>query len=313
MTDFRQPLPPLRALQAFEAIVRLGTLARAAREMGVSAGALSQQIKALEDFLAVQLLERSGRGVVPTPAGRKFLPGVITGFEALHAAVKAVQQDEHGTEVRISAPASVSTRWLANRLLEWATRHPETQLRLQTSDTEPDLQSGDADFRVTYGSHVESHAHFCELFIDSVTPALSPVLLADRILHEPKELLSLPLIGVDWGPDIDAPPAGWPEWLERNGVSSPAPAAALTFSLSSAAIDAAVAGNGIVLGQLSMIKEDLRAGRLICPFPDRALALPKPYYLAWRGLAMSKPSCAELQRWLVQKCRQDSFPLQSDR
>lgn len=303
MTEpLQRTMAPLRAVQAFEAIIRLGTVTRAAQELGVSAGALSQQIKVLERFLGVQLLERSGRGLVPTFWGQKYLPGVAEGFDSLRRAQRLVQQQKQDTQIRISAPASISTRWLASRLFEWSNRHPQSVFQLRASDAEPDLQSGEADLRVTYGDHVLVHAHYSKLFVDAVTPVLSPR-LAPRTISEPAELLDYPLIGIDWGPDIDAPPPGWTDWLVDNGVTETPNRAALTFSLSSTAVDAAVSGNGIALAQFSMVGEDLATGRLVAPFPDRRLPMPKPYYLAWGASALAKAGCKEMQRWLMRKGR----------
>lgn len=301
---FQRTMAPLRAVQAFEAILRLGTVTRAAQELGVSAGALSQQIKILEAFLGVQLLERSGRGVVPTLWGRKYLPGVAEGFAALRRAQRIVQQQKQDAEIRISAPASISSRWLAGRLFEWSRRHPQNAFQLRASDAEPDLQSGEADLRVTYGDHVLVHAHYAQLFVDAVTPVLSPGLVA-RALADPAELLDYPLIGIDWGPDIDAPPPDWGDWLAHHGVTAAPRRAALTFSLSSTAVDAAVSGNGIALAQLSMVEDDLTAGRLVAPFADRMLPMPKPYYLAWGASALAKAGCKEMQRWLLRSGRAD--------
>jgi LysR family glycine cleavage system transcriptional activator len=229
---------------------------------------------------------------------------VAEGFAALRRAQKIVQQQKHDTEIRISAPASISSRWLAGRLFEWSKRHPQSAFQLRASDAEPDLQSGEADLRVTYGDHVLVHAHYAQLFVDAVTPVLSPRLAAGA-LAEPAELLDLPLIAVDWGPDIDAPPPGWANWLKDNGVTAPPRRATLTFSLSSTAVDAAVSGNGVALAQLSMVGEDLAAGRLVAPFADRTLPLPKPYYLAWGASALAKAGCKEMQRWLMRKGRAD--------
>lgn len=299
MTEpLQRTMPPLRAVQAFEAIMRLGTVTRAAQELGVSAGALSQQIKGLESFLGVQLLERSGRGVVPTVWGQKYLPGVAEGFAALRRAQRTVQQQKQDTQIRISAPASISTHWLAGQLFEWSKRNPQSVFQLRASDAEPDLQSGEADLRVTYGDHVLAHTHYAKLFMDAVTPVLSPG-LARRAITEPAQLLEYPLIGIDWGPEIDAPPPGWSDWLASNGVTAAPSPTALTFSLSSAAVDASVRGNGVALAQLSMVGEELAAGRLIIPFPNRTLPMPKPYYLAWGVSALSKAGCKEMQRWLL--------------
>jgi LysR family glycine cleavage system transcriptional activator len=298
-------------MQAFEAVARIGSVTGAARELRISVGAVSQQLRVLEAFLGVALVERSGRGVRLTSWGHQYLPDVAAGFHSLAEAQKALQRSLQNDDVVISAPASISTRWLANRLFEWSSRRTDVRFRLVTADMEPDLQKGEADFRVTYGGHVQDHPHFAELFTDAVTPAMSPRLLQDRVLAEPGEMLDFPLIGVDWGPGIDAPPADWPQWLDANGADGSEARAALTFSLSSAAIDAAVAGNGVVLAQLSMIGDDLRTQRLVRPFPGRTLPLPKPYYLAWGASSLAKSGCRELQRWMLQTSRASAVPDQA--
>lgn len=296
-------LPPLRALLVFDAVARCGSITGAARELGVSIGAISQQLRILEASVGVALIERSGRGVKLTAFGHQYLPNIAAGFESLRSAQQALQRSRQSDNVVISAPASISTRWLANRLFEWSSQRADVRLRLQTGDAEPDLQTGEADFRVTYADHVLCHAHFAELFTDAVTPALSPKLLQGRTLTRPMEILDFPLIGVDWGPDIDAPPGDWSHWFASVGISDFSARPALTFSLSSAAIDAAVTGKGVVLAQLSMIDDDLREGRLSCPFPDRSQALAKPYYLAWGASSLTKPAGRALQRWLISTSR----------
>jgi LysR family transcriptional regulator, glycine cleavage system transcriptional activator len=300
-------LPPLRAMLVFDAVARCGSITGAARELNVSIGAVSQQLKILEETVGVPLIERSGRSVKLTAFGHHYLPNIAAGFESLRSAQKALQRSRQSDNVVISAPASISIRWLANRLFEWSSERADVRLRLQTGDPEPDLQKGEADFRVTYADHVLCHAHFAELFTDAVTPALSPRLLKGRTLTQPTQILDFPLIGVDWGPDIDAPPGDWPHWFASNDVAGFAARPAFTFSLSSAAIDAAVAGNGVVLAQLSMIDDDLREGRLVCPFPDRRQALAKPYYLAWGAASLTKPAGRALQRWLVNTSRSRLF------
>src|SRR5688572_22366396 len=225
-------------MQVFDAVARCGSITGAARELNVSIGAVSQQLKILEDAVGVPLIERSGRSVKLTAFGHHYLPNIAAGFESLRAAQKTLQRSRQSDNVVISAPASISIRWLANRLFEWSSQRADVRLRLQTSDSEPDLQKGEADFRVTYADHVLCHAHFAELFTDAVTPALSPSLLKDRTMTQPTQILDFPLIGVDWGPDIDSPPGDWPHWFATNGVAGFAARPAFTFSLSSAAIDA---------------------------------------------------------------------------
>jgi LysR family transcriptional regulator, glycine cleavage system transcriptional activator len=294
------PLPPLRALQAFEAVARRGNISGAAAELGVSSSAISQQIRTLEQVLGLTIVQREGRGIGLTDAGRRYSPGVTSAFEALREAQKVIERAKLDSVVVISAPASIALRWLAPRLTAWASARPGLCFQLQDSDREPNLEVGEADLRITYGKHVQDHRHFTRLFTDAVAPACSPKFLSEfGPLICGEQISALPLIGIDWGPQIDGPPPGWPEWMSWIGVETPLRRPALSFSLSSAAIDAAVAGKGVVLAQLSMIEAELDAKRLVLPFESSALSLPKPYYIAWATASPAKGFCLDLKQWLV--------------
>ncbi len=292
-----QQLPPLRALQAFEAVARTGSVMAAALEMGVSAGAVSQQIRKLEESLDLRLFERRGKGMELSTWGRLYHKELGSAFDRLRAAQQSLWRLRTESGLAVSCLSSVASKWLATLLFDWQAAHSDSRLRLIGAESEPDLQGGETDFRISYGQQSRHHAHHAELFTDWVVPACSPGLLLAHPTHTPAELLGLPLIGIAWE-STHLPPPNWADWARSAGVNDGAVSSALSFSLSSAAIDAALAGRGLVLAPMSMITGDLVEGRLVLPF-DHRVQLPQPYFLAWDRAALNKPFGREFQQWLM--------------
>lgn len=292
-----QQLPPLRALQAFEAVARTGSVMAAALEMGVSAGAVSQQVRKLEELLDLRLFDRRGKGMELSTWGRLYHKELGSAFDRLRSAQQSLWRLRTESGLAVSSLSSVASKWLGMLLFDWQAVHPDSRLRLIGAESEPDLKSGETDFRISYGQQSRHHAHHMELFTDWVVPACSPELLAARPVRTPAELLALPLIGIAWE-SVHLPPPDWADWARSAGVDERAVSSTLTFSLSSAAIDAALAGRGLVLAPMSMITGDLAEGRLTLPF-DHRLQLPQPYFLAWDRSALNKPFGHEFQQWVL--------------
>jgi LysR family transcriptional regulator, glycine cleavage system transcriptional activator len=300
-------LPPLRALQAFEAFGRLGSVTDAARELGVSVGAVSQQLRKAEDAVAVRLLERRGRTVELTAQGRQYHAGLSAGFHLIRTAQDAVARSQSASTLTISCLPSLASKWLGSLLLDWQIKHPGATVLLNGEDTEPSFAGGDVDYRISYGDKIKGYDHAVELFTDWAVPACSPGFLAQHPLQDPANILELPLLGITWSRDQGAPP-GWSDWAASLGVTYRRKAGEVTFSLSSAAIDAAMNGRGFVLAQLSMTSDDISAGRLVVPFDNR-IKLSKSYFLAWDRAVLKKPFGPELRAWLTATAkRQKSVP-----
>ncbi|MEO7953181.1 MAG: LysR substrate-binding domain-containing protein [Polaromonas sp.] len=294
-----QQLPPLRALQAFEVVARTGSVMAAADEMAVSPGAVSQQLRKLEELLGLRLFERRGKGMELSTWGRLYYTELGTAFDRLRAAQQSLWRLRTESGLTVSCLSSVASKWLGTLLFDWQATHGAScpQLRLIGAELEPDLKSGEADFRISYGEQSRHHAHHAELFTDWVVPACAPGLLASRPAHTPADLLQLPLIGITWE-SAHLPPPNWADWARSAGMNDNAVDGALAFSLSSAAIDAALAGRGLVLAPMAMITGDLIEGRLVLPF-DHRLQLPRPYFLAWDRAALNKPFGHEFQQWAL--------------
>lgn len=288
-------LPPLRALEVFEAVCRFGGVARAGEVLGVSPGAVSQQLRLLEDHLGQPLFNRDNRRLELTESARAYFELVYEGFERLRDAHKVLERNRDFEGLAISALPSLLLKWLAPRVYAWQQGRPQIDLRLESTHREAGLGDGGVDFRLTYGAAAGLHRHKAELFTDTVVPVASPALAHGSL--PPAAIAALPLIHIDWRPDHANGPT-WANWFARAGVAWPGGVPPRAYSLSSVALDAAAAGEGVALGQRSFIAEDLRAGRLIA-LSDLSLPMPAAYAVAWSDTTMAKRGARDFLDWLI--------------
>lgn len=289
--------PSLRAIQAFEAFGRLGSVTGAATELGVSPGAVSQQIRKAEEALGLPLVERRGRMVALTAWGRLYHAAITEGFDRLRNAGAMLERARHEAAVTVSCLPSLAAKWLAPPLLDWQAKHEGATVRLIGAEAEVRFGEDQVDFRISYGAKVHAYEHYAELFTDWVVPACAPSLLARLPVRVPADILDRPLLGIEWDSQHRSPPT-WAEWAKSIDETYRRTAGDVAFSLSSAAIDAAINGRGFVLAQRSMAAADIASGRLVVPF-DLPVRLPDPYFLAWDRSALQKPFGAELRAWLI--------------
>jgi LysR family transcriptional regulator, glycine cleavage system transcriptional activator len=296
-------LPPLRALQAFDAVVRNGNVAAAAETLHVTPGAVSQQIRLLEEFLHVALFERESTGLRPTALGQIYHEHVARGFECFHTAHASLQAAQHGPHLTLSTFPSVATHWFASRLDRWHALSPEVRVHVEATDREPSRGENNTDIRLTYGPPPADETRYRTLFTDRVTPVCSPSMLrAEFPISQPADLLHYPLLHVEWGWAERSPPT-WSDWLRAVGVPVPDTLAPLTYSLSGMAVDAALRGRGVSLGQGLFTADSLKQGSLIAPF-KLSLPMPYPYYVVWQAGALERPGARQFLDWLTEEAEQ---------
>ncbi|MBW9114049.1 LysR family transcriptional regulator [Rhizobium cauense] len=294
---------PLRGLQAFEAVGRCGSVMAAATELNVSPGAISQQIRKIESFLGVTLLERSGRTVELNQWGRLYHAEISKGFEQFALAQKVLERALNENALVLSALSSVVNKWIGRRIFDWQALYPDAHVRVTGRDREPRMGFDEVDFRVSYGSDVLQHDHYTELFRDWVVPACSPALLKGRSVTA-AGLFDYPLLHVEWERHFSPYPS-WAEFATMIGTELKGTVPGLSFTLSSSAIDAAVNKRGIVLAQMSMIADELEAQTLVIPV-DIRMPLRESYFLAWDRSALQKPYGAEFRDWIIAISRQQA-------
>ncbi|MEJ1960301.1 MAG: LysR substrate-binding domain-containing protein [Gammaproteobacteria bacterium] len=287
----------MRSLSAFDAVARTGSVSDAASELGVSSGAISQLIQRLEMHLGTKLVERSGRGVRLTARGRAYRDQIAPALAVLSLAQQDIQRAQNTSALVISALPSPANTWVRSSLYAFRTRYPRAEIHLIGTESEPDLDEDKIDFRASYGRQSLRRQRYSELFTDVVCPVCSRSLLDKIQLREPADILRFPLLDIKWD-QMFTPPPGWHDWFASLNVQAGKIRTVLSFSLSRAAIDAAVDGQGFVLAQRSMVERDLQSGRLIAPF-THTLPMPEPYFLCWSSTALKKPYGTPLHRWLL--------------
>jgi LysR family glycine cleavage system transcriptional activator len=290
-------LPSIHGLRAFEAVARTGSISDAAAELGLTIGAVSQQIHKLEAHVGTALVERRGRGIVLTARGERYRTRVRAALDALRVGREEIIRAKEGPALCVSALPSPSATWVSAALFAFRERFPDALISLIGTESEPDLDSDDVDFRISYGHRVHRHHRAVELFTDRATAACAPSLLKHISTVSPASVLGLPLIDIAWDPEFAQPPS-WSEWFKSLDVDTGNLPIDMRFSLSTVAIAAAVDGRGFVLAQRSMIDAELKAGRLVAPFTHE-LPLREPYFLAWRASALEKVQGSQLRQWLI--------------
>jgi LysR family glycine cleavage system transcriptional activator len=183
--------------------------------------------------------------------------------------------------------------------------HPDITMHLEGAISEPQPGAGHVDFRISYHNKIRHFENSVALYTDSLIPVCSPHLAqSGPPLKRPADLLAYRLLTIDWTPILDPPPT-WQDWFTLAGVAVKGCNDPFIFSLSSLAIEAALDGRGVALAQHSMIVDDLRAGRLVAPFPYR-LKLASPYYFAWQQSVFDKRGARDFHRWLIGLARQQA-------
>ncbi|MBS1158711.1 MAG: transcriptional regulator, LysR family [Proteobacteria bacterium] len=304
-------LPPLSAMRAFEAASRHLSFKKAAEELHVTPAAISQQIKALEDYLGVQLFCRLTRALEITPQGAAMLPKVRQGFECFAAAVDCTRQPGEGV-LTVTAPPSFAARWLVPRLPRFAALHPEVKLRLSSSgdavdrrgetrflaDEAADLRVASSTLAIRYGTGKYPGFHVEQILAPDCVPVCSPHLpTAERPLRTPADLCRHVLIHDETIDDQEHQP-NWREWLSHAGVSGVDAEGGPRFSNAVLAVEAALDGQGVALALKPLVEADVAAGRLLVPFK---MSVPSPYsyFLVMRKVVADRGSAAAFRNWLL--------------
>ncbi|MDO1582526.1 LysR substrate-binding domain-containing protein [Rhizobium oryzicola] len=262
----RTSLPPLNAVKAFEASGRLCSLTLAASELGVTHGALSRQIKILEDWLGVRLFVREGRGISLTSEGRQFLKEATKALDKLSRAGEALAGQNERRVLRVSASQTFTMRWLIQRLPSFSTAHPDIEVRLSASILPPDQLTERFDLAIRRGM-IGRYGESVPFLRETCVPVASPALLARQPVHSFSDLQEHVLIHAQSVADL------WPRWLRSVGMPEIEGRSQLRFDPLYHSLQAALDGVGIAMGPSALVAEDVRQGRLVQLFADHPLAM----------------------------------------
>lgn len=271
-------LAHLNGLRAFEAAARHCSFAVAAEELSVTPAAVSQQIKTLEDYLGVALFRRIAKGVVLTDAAQAMLPEVRQGFDLLAAGLARAVATKGRSTLVVSLTPSVAAKWLMPRLERFTARHPDVEVRLDTTTRLVEFSREQVDLALRYGAGRWPGLVVTLLMTEEVFPVCSPKLQRGRRpLRRIGDLQHHVLIHDSSMPAASAFPQ-WSTWLEAAGMPGVDLRRGLHLNASMLAIQAAIEGQGVALGRSVLVADDLATGRLVRPFAQRH-PLQFGYYL----------------------------------
>lgn len=283
-------LPPLNPLRAFEATARRGTVSAAARELNVTHGAISHQIRALEQSLNVSLFERGGRWLKLTPQGALLMPVVSNAFSEIAAAKAAMTRTATSGELRITCVPALLSLWLIPRLHEFADQYPDVRLTLISSNDPAAVYRPEIDLCVFYG-HVRWQDCWSRLLSRiELFPVASPTLMNRRPLRSIRDLRDHVLLHGDDG-------AEWNTWLAAADASSQQRGRQCMMSDARLSTEAAVHGQGVALGDSITSARMIARGELVAPF-DLTVPANDAFYVACRNEVHATPIVRVFIDWL---------------
>ena len=292
----RQSLP-LSALRAFEAAARHQSYSAAAEELCVTHGAISQQVKRLEDQTGLSVFQRHNRGVRLTPAGAALFPVLNDCFDRMSETLDALTPEPEPGRLRVTTTPYFASRWLIPRLDGWR-RHSETSnVDLHPSLHMVDIAGGDCDVGIRCGAPPWPGLRSELLLPIHLSPVCSPALLEGRQgIKEPRDLYRHDLIHAD----IATHERGeeWNTWLTAAGENPLGNQTGLHFQEPALALQAAADGLGVAMGYLEFVEADLKSGRLVKPF-ELSVRHDFSYYLVYPDRQASRQKIQAFAAWAL--------------
>jgi len=289
---------PLNALRAFEAAARHLSFKKAAEELAVTPAAVSQQIRSLEDYLGIQLFRRTSRNLVLTERAQESLEALREGFDRIEEACSVLQAPADDHVLRISVSPSFAAKWLVPRLERYYEENAEMVVKIAATNELTDFSREDVDLAIRYGSGDYPGLYVEELMREEVFPVCAPSLVdgTEESIRTPADLKRVTLIHDDSSLDDESCPS-WAMWLKAAGVKIEEGQRAMHFNQTALAIEAAVAGRGVVLAKRTLAETDLKAGRLVRPF-KQSHPVDFAYYMVCPEASVNTPKTSSFMSWL---------------
>jgi LysR family glycine cleavage system transcriptional activator len=300
-------LPSLNALRAFEATARHSSYRLAAEELCVSPAAVKQLVNKLEDTLGTPLLARSGRGLALTAQGLSGRDDLSQGFRHLAASVERMRPPNGRQRLIVSVEPSFATAWLVPRLDSFRAENAEIAVLIDSSLQIVDLDRGAADVAVRFGGEQADGLVIRRLFDEELCAFCSPSLTSGRAgIRRLKDLehvtlLHWDLAQLEWASNTKRW-MGWKPWLKHVGASDIRPGPGLRFSDYNLAVQAAIAGQGVVLGSAPIFRSLVDARLLVSPFPEK-VTTDIGYDLVTTERAAMKPEVVSFIEWILKEAR----------
>jgi LysR family glycine cleavage system transcriptional activator len=290
----------LNALWTFTVAAKHLSFAAAARELDVTPAAVSNQIGAFEKRLGTRLFFRTSRTMQLTHAGEELLASTAAALRTIDEAIARASRGTREDSLGVSCGSSFAAKWLIPRLPNFRRRYPKVNMRIDVSDDLIDFGRDEIDVAIRFGDGVYPGLQAYRLLSENVFPICSPKLLEGGIpLRQPNDLAKHTLIHLDWHSEL-APWPDWRMWLLAAKADKVDPTLGLHFNQTVMALQAAADGQGVALGNTSLVADDLAAGRLVKPFELSLKVAPEfAYYLVTQRNRVERPLTKAFREWLL--------------
>lgn len=291
----RRKLPPLRGLEAFEAVARLGSVTDAADELALTPSAVSHRLRALEEHLGVRLFHRGNRRVALSDAGRDYLLSIGSAFERIERSTERLSSGMASDLLTVHCPPSFAPAWLMPRIVRFRQRHPDIDLRIHASPEPVDFFRTDTDVEIRYGNSDWAGLVVTPLMEDRLTPLCAPALLKGRPDLPRARLAGLPLMV------SERAPISWEDWFRHKGIA-PLPVRGLRFDRGYLALQAARDGLGIALESTVFAAPDLAAGHLARVFlPELGDIVIGSHTMVYPPIFRDVPKIVTFRAWVLEE------------
>jgi LysR family glycine cleavage system transcriptional activator len=294
----RRPIS-LDNLRGFAAAARHLSFTLAAAELHLTQSSISRQVGALEDQLGVALFERKTRALQLTAAGERLQRAVRTALETIDVCVDDLRGDDRDDRVTVATFASFASLWLGPRLPGFQAQYPELSVRIDAADRKVDLDAEGIDLAIRWIPLASPPPGATLLVEDESMPLLAPRLVT---LHgmpaTPRDLLALPLLEID-NRIAMAPGVTWTGWLEHAGVTEARVRPRTVFSYMDQLVQAAIRGQGAIIGRLPYLWDLTAAGDLVAPFPELRFRNGFGFFLLLNPQRARRPAVKALADFIV--------------
>lgn len=292
MSRPRRFLPSVSLLTAFEAVLRTGSTAAAARELDLTQGAVSRLVQNLETQLGQPLFLRERRRLIATEAARAYGRDISRALDLVVRASMELSANPGGGVLSLAILPAFGTRWLAPRLAGFLGAHPGITINLATRLKRFNFAAEGFDAAIHFGAEDWRGAGHLHLFDETLTACAAPGFLARHPVAAAADLMDLPLL------QIETRPNAWGQWFRAHGLAAP-PARGMLFDQFAPMTQAAIHGLGVALLPTFLVTSDLAEGRLV-PVLGSIDGVGS-YWLVWPETRAEYPPLAAFRDWLVQE------------
>ena len=289
MIGSRRFLPSISSLLALEAVGRLGSASAAARELSLTHGAISRQLKVLEEQLGSSLILRDGPRLRLSPAGEEYHQIIQELLRELSRASLQLKANPTGGSLNLSILPAFGMHWLAPKLKEFAALHPEVTINLSTRLVPFEFEREKFDAAIHHGQMDWPNVEYLRIMREEVVPVCAPDLMAAKPA-QPSELLNYPLL------QLETRPNAWEDWFANFGIK-PENVSGMLFDQFSTMAQAANHGFGIALLPAYLAELEIQRQRLVIAYGEPVPG-PGSYYLVWPSDRGQRPPLLKFKNWL---------------